>query len=88
MIAPAFEPGLPLTRPATASWVAASDYGSVGVTVVVEPDDPPTPNRRPGAAILLVPLFHVGHCVLMVKALLEYALTWEGQWYRVTKVGA
>jgi hypothetical protein len=44
--------------------------------------------RRPGAAILLVPLVHVGHGVLTVKALLEYALTWEGQWYRVAKVGA
>ena len=44
--------------------------------------------RRPGAAIFLVPLVHVGHGVLTVKALLEYALTWEGQWYRVTKVGA
>ena len=62
-----------------------SDYGSVVVTVVVEPDDPPTPSRRPGAAIPFVPLVHVGHCVLTVKALLEYALTWEGKWYRVTK---
>jgi hypothetical protein len=44
--------------------------------------------RRPGPAILLVPLAYVGHGVLTVKALLEYYLTWEGEWYRVSKVGA
>jgi hypothetical protein len=35
-----------------------------------------------------VPLVYVGHGVLTVKALLEYYLTWEGEWYRVRKVGA
>jgi hypothetical protein len=44
--------------------------------------------RRLGAAILLVPLVYVGHGALTVKALLEYYLTWEGEWYQVTKVGA
>lgn len=44
--------------------------------------------RRPGVGALLVPLVYVGHGVLTVKALLEYSLTWEGEWYRVTKVGA
>ena len=44
--------------------------------------------RRPGPGALLVPLVYVGHGVLTVKALLEYYLTWEGEWYQVTKVGA
>ena len=44
--------------------------------------------RRPGVGPLLVPLVYVGHGVLTVKTLLEYYLTWEGEWYQVTKVGA
>ena len=44
--------------------------------------------RRPGVGALLVPLVYVGHGVLTVKAFLEYYLTWEGEWYQVTKVGA
>ncbi len=44
--------------------------------------------RRPGVGILLVPLVYVGHGVLTVKAVLEYYLTWDGEWYKVTKVGA
>ena len=44
--------------------------------------------RRPGVGVLLVPLVYVGHGILTVKALLEYYLTWEGEWYQVTKIGA
>jgi len=44
--------------------------------------------RRPGVGVLLVPLVYVGHGVLTVKALLEYYLTWDGEWYQVTKIGA
>lgn len=38
--------------------------------------------------LLLVPLVYVGHGVLTVKAFLEFYLTWEGEWYQVTKIGA
>jgi len=29
-----------------------------------------------------------GHGILTVKAAFEYALTWSGEWYQVTKTGA
>ncbi len=38
-------------------------------------------------SVLLVPLVYVGHGVLTVKSFLEYYLTWEGEWYAVTKMG-
>jgi len=43
---------------------------------------------RPTWAIGLVPLVYFGHGVLTVKSFLEYYLTWEGEWYQVTKIGA
>jgi len=42
---------------------------------------------RPTWAIGLVPLVYLGHGVLTVKSFLEYFLTWEGEWYKVTKLG-
>ena len=43
---------------------------------------------RPTWAIGLVPLVYFGHGALTVKSFLEYYLTWEGEWYQVTKMGA
>ena len=43
---------------------------------------------RPTWAICLVPLVYFGHGALTVKSFLEYYLTWEGEWYQVTKIGA
>lgn len=43
---------------------------------------------RPSWAIGLVPLVYFGHGALTVKSFLEYYLTWEGEWYQVTKMGA
>jgi cellulose synthase/poly-beta-1,6-N-acetylglucosamine synthase-like glycosyltransferase len=42
---------------------------------------------RPSWAICLAPLVYFGHGVLTVKSFLEYYLTWEGEWYEVTKLG-
>jgi len=42
---------------------------------------------RPAWTVLLAPSVYLGHGVLTVKAVLEYALTWEGEWYRVDKTG-
>lgn len=42
---------------------------------------------RPSWTIILAPLLYLGHGVLTVKAVLEYTLTWNGEWYRVTKTG-
>ncbi len=39
-------------------------------------------------AVVLAPLAYLGHGVLTVKAVLEYHLTWEGEWYEVEKKGA
>lgn len=39
-------------------------------------------------ALALAPLVYLGHGVLTVKAAFEYALTWSGEWYQVTKTGA
>jgi len=43
---------------------------------------------HPSVTLLLFPLVYVGHGALTVKALLEYYLTWDGEWYQVTKTGA
>lgn len=37
--------------------------------------------------VFFVPVVFLGHGVLTVKAVLEYLLTWNGEWYRVTKTG-
>ncbi|MFC6907153.1 glycosyltransferase family 2 protein [Halalkalicoccus tibetensis] len=42
---------------------------------------------RPSWSIVFAPLVYLGHGVLTVKALFEYTLTWNGEWYRVVKVG-
>ncbi len=41
----------------------------------------------PSWTIVLAPLVYLGHGILTVKAVFEYALTWNGEWYRVTKTG-
>lgn len=41
----------------------------------------------PSWTIVLAPLVYLGHGVLTVKAVFEYALTWNGEWYQVTKTG-
>lgn len=41
----------------------------------------------PSWSIALAPIIYFGHGVLTVKALFEYALTWDGEWYQVTKTG-
>ncbi|WP_280536873.1 glycosyltransferase family 2 protein [Halopenitus sp. POP-27] len=41
----------------------------------------------PSWTIALAPLVYLGHGVLTVKCALEYLLTWEGEWYQVTKTG-
>lgn len=41
----------------------------------------------PAWTIALAPLVYLGHGVLTIKAVLEYALTWNGEWYQVTKAG-
>lgn len=43
---------------------------------------------RPSWTIAFVPLVYFGHGILTVKAAFEYALTWGGEWYQVTKTGA
>lgn len=43
---------------------------------------------RPTWAIGLAPVVYFGHGVLTVKSFLEYYLTWEGEWYQVTKIGS
>ena len=43
---------------------------------------------RPAWTIAFVPLVYLGHGILTVKAAFEYALTWSGEWYQVTKTGA
>lgn len=42
---------------------------------------------RPAWTVALAPLAFLGHGVLTVKAVSEYVLTWDGEWYRVTKTG-
>ncbi|MFA9517475.1 glycosyltransferase family 2 protein [Halopenitus sp. H-Gu1] len=42
----------------------------------------------PSWTIALAPLVYLGHGILTIKAVLEYVLTWEGEWYQVTKTGA
>jgi hypothetical protein len=37
---------------------------------------------------VFAPLAYLGHGVLTMKAVLEYHLTWEGEWYEVEKKGA
>ena len=71
-------------------WAVALPYASVlGVVGGVWLRDH-TRGRvgRPGVGLLLSPLVYLGHGVLTVKALLEYCLTWDGEWYQVTKIGA
>lgn len=41
----------------------------------------------PSWTIVVAPLVYLGHGILTVKAVLEYALTWDGEWYQVTKTG-
>lgn len=41
----------------------------------------------PSWHISLAPVVLLLHGILTVKALTEYYLTWEGEWYRVTKTG-
>lgn len=41
----------------------------------------------PSWSVALAPVVYFGHGVLTVKALFEYALTWDGEWYQVTKTG-
>lgn len=41
----------------------------------------------PSWSVLFVPLVYLGHGVLTVKAVLEYYLTWDDEWYQVTKTG-
>lgn len=41
----------------------------------------------PSWTILLIPLLILGHGVLTIKAFLEYYLTWNGEWYQVSKDG-
>ncbi|WP_207591778.1 glycosyltransferase [Halomontanus rarus] len=38
--------------------------------------------------VVLVPVFYPGFGVLTLKSLLEYCLSWDGEWYRVHKSGA
>jgi cellulose synthase/poly-beta-1,6-N-acetylglucosamine synthase-like glycosyltransferase len=39
----------------------------------------------PSPSLLLMPVIYVGHGGLTVKSFLEYYLTWDGEWYQVTK---
>ncbi|MEF8777759.1 MAG: glycosyltransferase family 2 protein [Natronomonas sp.] len=41
----------------------------------------------PAWTVVLVPLVYLGHGLLTAKALFEYALTWDGEWYQVSKSG-
>ncbi|MFP4633060.1 MAG: glycosyltransferase [Halobacteriales archaeon] len=43
---------------------------------------------RPYWTVVLLPLVYLGHGALTVKSLMEYYLTWEGEWYQVSKTGA
>ncbi len=38
-------------------------------------------------SVLLMPVVYLGHGILSIKALLEYLLTWDGEWYQVNKTG-
>ncbi|MGK2230334.1 MAG: cellulose synthase/poly-beta-1,6-N-acetylglucosamine synthase-like glycosyltransferase, partial [Methanobacteriota archaeon] len=42
----------------------------------------------PSPTVVLMPVIYVGHGGLTVKSFLEYYLTWEGEWYQVTKTGS
>lgn len=42
---------------------------------------------RPPLTLALAPLVYLGHGLLTLKALLEYYLTWDGEWYQVAKSG-
>jgi cellulose synthase/poly-beta-1,6-N-acetylglucosamine synthase-like glycosyltransferase len=39
----------------------------------------------PSPSVLVMPVIYAGHGGLTVKSFLEYYLTWEGEWYQVTK---
>jgi hypothetical protein len=39
----------------------------------------------PSPTVFLMPVIYAGHGGLTVKSFLEYYLTWEGEWYQVTK---
>lgn len=41
----------------------------------------------PAWTITLAPLVYLGHGILTVKAVFEYVLTWDGEWYQMTKAG-
>ncbi|MFC4436849.1 MULTISPECIES: glycosyltransferase [Natrialbaceae] len=41
-----------------------------------------------GWGVLLAPLLYPAFGVLTLKSLLEYALSWDGSWYRVEKTGS
>jgi biofilm PGA synthesis N-glycosyltransferase PgaC len=40
---------------------------------------------KPSPSIVFLPVIYLGHGALTVKSFLEYYLTWEGEWYQVTK---
>lgn len=42
----------------------------------------------PSWTVLLAPTVYLLHGALTVKSSLEYYLTWEGEWYQVTKTGS
>lgn len=41
----------------------------------------------PSWSLCCFPLIYLGHGVLTIKALFEFYLTWDGEWYRVEKTG-
>lgn len=43
---------------------------------------------RPSWTIVFAPSVYLLHGALTVKSVLEYYLTWEGEWYQVTKTGS
>jgi hypothetical protein len=42
----------------------------------------------PSWTVFLAPTVYLLHGALTVKSSLEYYLTWEGEWYQVTKTGS
>jgi len=42
----------------------------------------------PSWTVVLAPSVYLLHGALTVKSLMEYYLTWEGEWYQVTKTGS
>lgn len=71
-------------------WAFLVPFGLVLATIAAVTVRDVTDGRisRPSMTLLLFPLVYFGHGALTVKALLEYYLTWDGEWYQVTKTGA